>query len=53
MKKDVDGQHPYVLFGDNAYLNSSFMATPYPNVLNDPGNKSKDDYNYCHSQLRT
>ncbi|KAL3768249.1 hypothetical protein ACHAW5_003012 [Stephanodiscus triporus] len=31
-----------VLFGDNAYINSSFMATPFPNVSS--GNK--DDYNF-------
>lgn len=37
-----------VLFGDNAYLNSHFMATPYPNV----SSVSKDDYNFYHSQLR-
>jgi hypothetical protein len=51
MKQDV-GKQPFVLFGDNAYLNSSFMATPYPNVSNDPGKKTKDDYNFYHSQLR-
>jgi len=37
-----------VLFGDNAYLNSHFMVTPYPNV----SSESKDDYNFYHSQLR-
>ena len=37
-----------VLFGDNAYLNSSFMATPYPNTTGGP----KDNYNFYHSQLR-
>ena len=37
-----------VLFGNNAYINSSFMATPFPNVSS--GNK--DDYNFFHSQLR-
>ena len=52
MKKDFNGQHPYVLFGDNAYLNSSYMATPYPNVANNPAHKSKDNYNFYHSQLR-
>ena len=50
MKKD--GNKPrFVLFGDNAYLNSSFMATPYPNVSGDPEKKTKDDYNFYHSQL--
>jgi hypothetical protein len=51
MKKDTNKQHRYVLFGDNAYLNSSFMATPYPNVSIDPAKKTKDDYNFYHSQL--
>jgi hypothetical protein len=37
-----------VLFGDNAYLNSKFMVTPYPNV----SSGSKDDFNFFHSQLR-
>ena len=37
-----------VLFGDNAYLNSPFMATPYTNVSSGP----KDNYNFYHSQLR-
>lgn len=36
------------LFGDNAYINSKFMATPYPNV----SNNTRDDYNYFQSQLR-
>ncbi len=37
-----------VLFGDNAYLNSKFMVTPFPNV----SSGSKDDFNFFHSQLR-
>ena len=36
------------IFGDNAYVNRSYMATPYPNV----GSGSKDSYNFYHSQLR-
>ena len=36
-----------VLFGDNAYLNSPYMATPYSNV----SSGSKDDYNFFHSQV--
>jgi hypothetical protein len=36
------------LFGDNAYLNKPYMATPYTNV----SHGSKDDYNFFHSQLR-
>ena len=42
----------YVLFGDNAYLNSSYMATPYSNVSGNPNKKSEDNYNFFHSQLR-
>lgn len=37
-----------VLFGDNAYLNTPYLATPYPNV----SVGSKDDYNFYHSQVR-
>ena len=41
--------HEYlVLFGDNAYLNSHYMVTPFPNV----SSGSKDDFNFFHSQLR-
>ena len=36
------------LYGDNAYVNRPYMATPYPNV----GEGSKDDYNFYHSQVR-
>ena len=36
-----------VLFDHNAYINSSFMSTPFPNVSS--GNN--DDYNLFHSQL--
>ena len=36
------------IFGDNAYLNSPFIATPYPNV----SGGYKDAYNFFHSQLR-
>lgn len=36
-----------VLFGDNAYVNSKFMATPFPKV----GAGSKDNYNFYHSQV--
>ena len=37
-------------FGDNAYVNRSYMATPYPNV-NGYG-KEKDNYNFYHSNVR-
>jgi hypothetical protein len=38
-------RHGLVLFGDNAYLNSFYMATPYPNVAGKNGKlkKSKDN----------
>jgi hypothetical protein len=41
-----------VLFGDNAYLNTDYMATPYTNVSGNPEYATKDDYNFYHSQLR-
>ena len=37
------------LFGDNAYLNAPFMATPYSGAS---VSISKDAYNFYHSQLR-
>ena len=36
------------LFGDNAYLNTPYLATPYAAVKGG----TKDAYNYYHSQLR-
>ena len=36
------------LFGDNAYINALFMATPYSGV----SSGYKDGYNFYHSQLR-
>ena len=36
------------LFGDNAYLNTPYMATPYSAV----SSGTKDAYNFYHSQLR-
>jgi hypothetical protein len=36
-----------VLFGDNVYLNTCYMATPFPNV----SSGCKDDYNFFQSQL--
>ena len=35
------------LFGDNAYLNTPYMATPYAAV----SGGTKDSYNFFHSQL--
>ncbi len=40
-----------VLYGDNAYLNSKHMVMPYPNVANNPLEKSEDNYNFYHSQV--
>ena len=37
------------LFGDNAYVNTEYMATPYPNVGSD---QKRDAYNFYHSQVR-
>lgn len=37
-----------VIFGDNAYVSTDFMVTPYKNVRAGP----KDDFNFYHSQLR-
>ncbi len=36
------------LFGDNAYINKLYMATPYSGK----NGKSHDSYNFYHSQLR-
>ena len=36
------------IFGDNAYVNRTYMATPYKAV----SSGCKDDYNFYHSQLR-
>ncbi len=36
------------LFGDNAYMNSTYIATPYSGV----SGGTKDSYNFYHSQLR-
>jgi hypothetical protein len=37
-----------VIFGDNAYVSTEYMVTPYKNVRAGP----RDDYNFFHSQLR-
>jgi DDE superfamily endonuclease len=36
------------LFGDNAYINTKFMATPYPGAKLG----TRDSYNFYHSQVR-
>ena len=35
------------IFGDNAYINSTYLATPFTNASG-----TRDDYNFYHSQLR-
>ena len=47
-----DGDVRFVLFGDNAYLNTAYMATPFANVAGDPNRVAEDSYNFFHSQLR-
>ncbi len=41
-----------VIFGDNAYLNSKYMATPYPNIAGRDQDRSRDNYNFYHSQVQ-
>jgi hypothetical protein len=36
------------IFGNNAYVNTSYMATPFKNVPSG----TKNDYNHYHSQVR-
>jgi len=36
------------IFGDNAYINTKYLATPFANV----SSGSRDAYNFYHSQLR-
>ncbi len=38
----------YVLFGDNAYVNTAYMVSPFKSVSAGP----KDDFNFYHSQVR-
>ncbi|KAL7477054.1 hypothetical protein ACHAW6_006566 [Cyclotella cf. meneghiniana] len=47
-----EGNERFVLFGDNAYLNCPYMATPFTNVSGDPNRVQEDSYNFYHSQLR-
>ena len=47
-----EGNDRFVLFGDNAYLNTPFMATPFTNVSGDANCAAEDSYNFYHSQLR-
>ena len=47
-----EGNERFVLFGDNAYLNTMYMATPFTNVAGDPNRAAEDNYNFYHSQLR-
>ena len=48
-----DGENErFVLFGDNAYINTTYLATPFTNVAGDPNRAAEDSYNFYHSQLR-
>ena len=38
----------YCLYGDNAYVNESYMSVPYPNTSSGP----RDAYNYYQSQVQ-
>lgn len=40
------------LFGDNAYVNTSYMATPYKKTSSSFTAASRDSYNYYHSNVR-
>jgi hypothetical protein len=40
------------LFGDNAYVNTEFMATPYQRNQGARLTYNQDNYNFYHSQLR-
>jgi hypothetical protein len=37
----------HVIFGDNAYVSTEYMVTPYKNIRA----SAKDDFNFFHSQL--
>ena len=37
----------FCLYGDNAYVNDTYMAVPFPNTSYGP----RDSYNYYHSQV--
>jgi hypothetical protein len=45
MQQD-DGNERFVLFGDNAYLNTPYMATPFTNVSGDANQAAEDSYNF-------
>ena len=38
----------FCLYGDNAYVNDTYMAVPFPNTSYGP----RDSYNHYHSQVR-
>jgi DDE superfamily endonuclease len=52
--------HPDLhLFGDNAYVNTPYMVTPFKNIRHTANNENirqqeiqKDSFNYYHSQIR-
>ena len=40
------------IYGDNAYVNTSYMITAYSNILKGPQDASKDAFNFFQSQLQ-
>jgi hypothetical protein len=50
MKKDGENKR-FVLFGDNAYLNTPYMVHPFTNVAGDANRVVEDSYIFYHSQL--
>jgi hypothetical protein len=49
--QQYDGNERSVLFGDNAYLNTPYMATPFTNVSGNANQAAEDRYNFYHLQL--
>ena len=47
LEKDGFLKQGMALYGDNAYVNTSYMATPFKSAKG-----SEDDYNYYHSSVR-
>ncbi len=51
LMQQYDGNERSVLFGDNAYLNTPYMATPFTNVSGNANQAAEDRYNFYHLQL--
>ena len=48
MNDETGLRNGYCLYGDNAYVNNTFMIMPYPMISSGPN----DGYNFYHSQVR-